>query len=190
MKRFFSLAMLMICMFTLTTAFASSKDSVAEQRRQIEMLHDQTLEKLYEKYPHARRVIEQCYAYATLSNTGVKVLFVGSSHGRGLAYNNQTGETVYLRMKELSAGLGLGAKEYNLIFLLNNREAWENFIAGKTRFGAAAEASANDGVNGGSYEGAEYVAPGVWVYQMTTKGLALEATLKGTKIYKDKKLNG
>ena len=51
MKRFFALATLMICMFTLTTAFASSKDSVAEQRRQIEMLHDQTLEKLYEKYP-------------------------------------------------------------------------------------------------------------------------------------------
>ena len=184
MKKILALTLL-LCMFT-TTAFAAS---VAEQRRQINELHDKTLQKLYAKYPHARRVIGNCYAYATLSNSGVKILFVGSSHGRGLAYNNQTGETVYLRMNELSAGLGLGAKEYNLVFLLNTRDAWENFIVGKTRFGAGAQASADDGYSGGTIEGAEYVAPGVWVFQMTTKGLALEATLKGTKIYKDKKLN-
>ena len=189
MKKFFTLATLLLCMSIALPALASSDDSAAEQRRQVDQLSDKTLEKLYAKYPHARRVINECYAWATLSNSGVKVLFIGSSHGRGLAYNNQTGEKVYLRMKELSAGLGLGAKEYNLIFLLNTRDAWENFIAGKTRFGAGAEAAADDGVNGGSIEGAEYVAPGVWLFQMTTKGLALEATLKGTKIYKDKKLN-
>ena len=172
MRKFFTLATLLLCLLTVTTAFAAS-NSVAEQRRQVDELHDRTLEKLYAKYPHAQRVINECYAYATLSNSGVKILFVGSSHGRGLAINNQTGERVYLRMKELSAGLGLGAKEYNLIFLINTREAWDNFIVGKTRFGASAEASADDGVSGGSIEGAEYVAPGVWVFQMTTKGLAL-----------------
>jgi len=189
MKKFFAVFTVLLCLLTATTALAASKNSVAEQRKQIDQLSVKTLEKLYEKYPHAQRVINECYAWATLSNSGVKVLFIGSSRGRGVAVNNQTGERVYLRMKELSAGLGLGAKEYNLIFLLNTREAWENFIIGKTRFGASAEASANDGVSGGSIEGAEYVAPGVWVFQMTTKGLALEAALKGTKIYKDKKLN-
>lgn len=189
MKKFLVLVTLFLCMLTALPASASSNDSAAEQRRQIDQLSENTLEKLYAKYPHARRVINECYAWATLSNSGVKVLFIGSSHGRGLAYNNQTGEKVYLHMKELSAGLGLGAKEYNLIFLLNTRDAWENFIAGKTRFGASAEAAADDSVNGGTIEGAEYVAPGVWVFQMTTKGLALEATLKGTKIYKDKNLN-
>ena len=171
MKRIFVLATLLLCMLTATTTFAASKDSVVEQRRQVDQLSAKVLEKLYETYPHAQRVIEECYAYATLSNSDVEVLFVGSSHGRGLAYNNQTGEKVYMRMEELSAGLGLGAKEYNLIFLINTRDAWENFIAG-------------------TIEGAEYVAPGVWVFQMTTKGLEVEATLKGTKIYKDKKLNG
>ena len=189
MKKFWATLTILLCMFT-TTVHAASKDSVAEQRWQIDQLSAQTLDKLYAKYPHAQRVINKCYAWATLSNSGVKVLFIGSSHGRGVAVNNQTGERVYLRMKELSAGLGIGAKEYNLIFLLNTRDAWENFIVGKTRFGASAEAAADDGINGGTIEGAEYVAPGVWVFQMTTKGLALEATLKGTKIYKDKKLNG
>jgi len=178
MKKFFALT-LILCMLITTTAFAAS---ISEQQAQINELSAKTLEKLYAKYPHARRVINNCYAYATLSNSGVKVLFIGSSHGRGVAINNQTGEKVYLRMKELSAGLGIGAKEYNLIFLLNTPDAWENFIAGKTRFGASAQSSAK-------IEGAEYVAPGVLVFQMTNKGLALESTLKGTKIYKDENLN-
>lgn len=191
MKKIFVLVTVLLCMFTATTAFASSKDSVAEQRRQIDELCDKTLAKLYAEYPHARRIIEEeCYAWATLSNSSVTVLFVGSSHGRGLAYNNQTGEKVYLRAEEISAGLGLGAKEYNLIFLINTPEAWDNFIIGKTRFGATTEASADDGVNGGTIEGADYVATGIWAFQMTTKGFDLEATLNGTKIYKDKKLNG
>ena len=185
MKKFFAILVAAMCLLTATT-FAAG---IAEQRAQIDELSANTLKKLYAKYPHAERVINNCYAWATLSNSGIKVLFFGSSHGRGLAYNNQTGEKVYLRMKEVSAGLGIGAKEYNLIFLIKNRDAWDNFIIGKTRFGASAGASADDGYSGGTIEGADYVAPGVWVFQMTTKGLALDAMLKGTKIYKDKKLN-
>ena len=186
MKKIFVALTMLLCMLTASTVLAAS---AAEQRAQINELHDKTLAKLYAKYPHAERVIGECYAYATLSNTGIKFGLFGDAHGRGVAINNQTGERVYLRMKELSAGFGIGAKEYDLIFLLNTREAWDNFIIGKIRFGASAEASADDGVSGGTIEGAEYVAPGVWVFQMTTKGLALDATLKGTKIYADKKLN-
>lgn len=186
MKKIFVALTVLLCMLTASTVLAAS---AAEQRAQINELHDKTLKKLYAKYPHAERVINECYAYATLSSTSIKFGIFGDAHGRGFAINNQTGERVYLKMKELSAGLGLGAKEYDLIFLLNTREAWDNFIAGKTCFGASAEASADDGVNGGTIEGADYVAPGVWVFQMTTKGLTLEATLKGTKIFKDKNLN-
>ena len=186
MKKIFTALMMVMILFTTSTALA---ESPAQQRREIDELSRKTLNLLYEKYPHAERVINNCYAWATLSNSGVKVLFVGSSHGRGVAVNNYTGERVYLHMKELSAGLGLGAKEYNLIFIINTRDAWNNFIVGKTRFGASAEAAAYDGYSGGKIEGADYVAPGVWVFQMTTKGLALEATLKGTKIYADENLN-
>ena len=40
-----------------------------------------------------------------------------------------------------------------------------------------------------SYHGAVSVMPGVWMYQMTDKGLALEMTGKGTKYYKNDDLN-
>ncbi|MBK7324758.1 MAG: hypothetical protein IPI89_01040 [Propionivibrio sp.] len=50
-------------------------------------------------------------------------------------------------------------------------------------------ATATDGSSGGSYQGAVSVMPGVWMYQMTDKGLALEMTGKGTKYYKNDDLN-
>jgi len=187
MKKFFAAVMLTL-LLTLTTSAADAA-TAAEKRQQIDELSAKALAKLYEKYPHAQRVINETYAWATLSNTGIKLGLFGDAHGRGVAVNNQTGERVYLKMAEQSVGLGIGAKEYNLIFLIANREAWDNFIIGKIRFGTSAEASASDGISGGTIEGADYVAPGVWVFQMTTKGLALQAELKGTKIWRDKKLN-
>ena len=53
-----------------------------------------------------------------------------------------------------------------------------------------AEMSATDGVNGDSFEGAIQVAPGIWVYQLTTKGLSMSLALKGTNYYRDKEMNG
>ena len=53
----------------------------------------------------------------------------------------------------------------------------------------SADAAAKAGKAGGAYSGAVEVAPGVWVYQMTKNGLALQLTLQGTKYYKDKDLN-
>jgi hypothetical protein len=38
-------------------------------------------------------------------------------------------------------------------------------------------------------QGAMAVSPGVWLYQLTDTGLALELTAKGTKYYKDDDLN-
>lgn len=51
--------------------------------------------------------------------------------------------------------------------------------------GAAAQASSQ----GAAFAGAMSVAPGVWLYQLTDDGLALELTAKGTKYYKDGDLN-
>ncbi len=185
MRKIFVALTVLLCLLT-STALANSAD---EQRTEINALHDKALKNLYNKFPNANRVISKCYAYATLSNTGIKLGIFGDAHGRGVAINNDTGERVYLKMAEQSAGIGLGVKEYDLIFVINNREAWDGFLAGKIRFAANADATATDGAKGGSIEGAAYVAPGVWVYQLTTKGVAAEMTLKGMKIWRDKKLS-
>ena len=191
MKKILTLltAALLVCMLTVTAFAATSQEKINKERAEIDNLSVQALHRLYNKVPSAENVINSCYAYATLSNTGMKLGLFGSAHGRGLAVNNQTGEKVYMRMQEMGVGLGLGVKEYDLIFVIGTEKAWNAFIAGDIKFASSADASASDGEAGGAIEGASITANGVWVYQMTKKGLALEASINGTKIYADKKLN-
>jgi len=191
MKKMFTLLMaaLLVCLMTATSFAATSQEKIDKERAEIDNLSVKALHNLYEKVPSAENVINNCYAYATLSNTGMKLGLFGDAHGRGLAVNNATGEKVYMRMKELGLGIGLGIKEYDLIFVIGTEQAWKAFISGDIKFASSADASASDGQAGGAVEGASIAANGIWVYQMTKKGLSLEASIKGTKIYADKKLN-
>ena len=191
MKKWLPLLMtaLLFCLMTATVFAATSPEKINKQRAEIDTLSTQALQRLYDKVPSAQNVIKNCYAYATLSNTGIKLGLFGDAHGRGLAINNATGEKVYMRMKEMGIGLGLGVKEYDLIFVIGTEKAWNSFISGDIKFASSAEASASDGQAGGTIEGASIAANGIWVYQITKKGLALDASIKGTKIYADKKLN-
>ena len=65
----------------------------------------------------------------------------------------------------------------------------DDFANGSWDGGGQTTAAAKTGDGGGSLEGSVAGGPGVWVYQMTDKGLALELTVKGTKYSKDDDLN-
>lgn len=164
--------------------------SIEKERAEIDALSQKILTRLYEKYPSAERVIKKCYGYSTLGATGSQFGFTGDSHGRGIAFNNVTGEKFYMKMQEFKLGFGVGIKEFDLVFVFGSQEAWNNFTSGKFKFGTEAEAAATDTVNGESLAGATIVGENMWVYQTTTKGVSLAANLKGMSIYKNKKLNG
>ena len=55
--------------------------------------------------------------------------------------------------------------------------------------GAQADAAAKAGEKGGAADSAIDVGPGVELYQLTKNGLALQATIQGTKYWKDEDLN-
>ena len=147
MKKMFTLLMaaLLVCLMTATSFAATSQEKIDKERAEIDNLSVKALHNLYEKVPSAENVINNCYAYATLSNTGMKLGLFGDAHGRGLAVNNTTGEKVYMRMKELGLGIGLGIKEYDLIFVIGTEQAWKAFISGDIKFASSADASASDG---------------------------------------------
>ena len=85
--------------------------------------------------------------------------------------------------------MNLGAKEYDLLFIIQNKAAWEKFISGNIKFGTEVSAQASDGVNGDTFADATIVANGVWVYQLDKKGLAVEFSLKGARISPFRTLN-
>ena len=176
-----------LCLFILLTVMVSTvaAASLEERKQELRQKTSVTLDKLYQQQPSARQAIAHSAGYAVFNNTGFKLGIFGSSHGRGMAVNNQSGREAFMKMNEFQAGLGLGIKEYALIFVFDNQDAWNSFVNKGWEFGAQATAAANDGVNGDSMQGAVSITSGIWMYQMTTKGLAMELAVKGTRYYKD-----
>jgi len=167
-------------------ALAASPDG---DREKIRNQSEQVLAKLYEAQPSARKAIADSSGYATFSKWGLTLGPVGAGIGRGLAVAQPSGAETFMRYVEGSAGAGFGAKKYALIFVFENEAARLNFINNGWEAGAQTTFAAKQGGAGRAYDGAASQSPGVWVYQVTDKGLAAEVGVKGTKYYKDKALN-
>ena len=168
------------------TIFAKSKEEKqAESRKKA----DQVLARLYKAKPTAQGAIKAAAGYAVFSNAGMKILMAGGGKGQGIAVDNATQKVVYMKMREIQAGLGMGVKKFSTIFIFETKGKLEEFTNSGWEFGAQTTAAAKTSDGGGSLEGAVAVSPGVWMYQLTDKGLALELTGKGTKYSKDDELN-
>ena len=187
-RRFVQLILFALILMTAGSAFAAKK-TPDQQRAELNEMSTKVLERMYQKYPVSRSAVRDIYAYCTISASSVKWGFWGDDRGRGVAVNNQTGQRIYVKMSEVSVGVNFGAKEYDLLFLITNKAAWDRFISGNIKFGTEASAQASDGASGASFADATIVADGVWVFQLDKKGLAFELTLKGAKISPYKTLN-
>ena len=167
----------------------SGKDSPDQRREKIRKMASQTLVDLYKLHPAAQGAIEKSVGYAVFSNLGVNVLLLSTARGGGMAVNAKTKQETFMKMISVGAGLGLGAKDFRVIFAFETDEALSRFLDSGWDGSAQADAAAKAGKTGGAYSGATTVAPGVWVYQITKNGLALQLTLQGTKYSKDNELN-
>ena len=95
----------------------------------------------------------------------------------------------FMKMGSAGIGLGLGVKDFRAIFIFSDKERLSDFIDKGWDFSGQADAAAKSDDKGAALAGAHTVVPGVEVYQITKNGLALQATLQGTKYWKDKDLN-
>jgi lipid-binding SYLF domain-containing protein len=168
---------------------AATKEQVEQQKADIQKMANETLERLYTTQPSAKKAINKAAGYAVFSNFGMKIFFAGGGSGKGLAVNNKTGNSTFMKLIEVQAGLGMGVKKFRLIWVFENQGDLDSFINSGWEFGGQATAAAQASGEGGALAGAMSIKPGVWLYQLTDDGLALELTAKGTKYYKDDNLN-
>jgi lipid-binding SYLF domain-containing protein len=173
----------------LGIALPAAHAGVKEDRAEVRKATDKVLSTLYAAQPSAKRAVEGAAGHAVFSNFGMKILVVGGGKGRGVAVDHKSGKQTYMRMAEVQAGVGVGAKKFGVVFVFDNPQALDSFINAGWEFGGQATAAAKMGAEGAAYQGAMSVSPGVWMYQVTDTGLAAEITAKGTKYYKDDKLN-
>jgi lipid-binding SYLF domain-containing protein len=180
----FALAALAVCFATSSLAA-----TVEEKRAAVRQGAQQTLEQLYKLQPRAKAAVEKAAGHAVFSNFGMKIFVAGGGQGQGLAVDRASGQETFMRMVEVQAGLGFGVKKFQLVWLFETKEAFDNFVNSGWEIGAQTSAVVQYNQQGAFASGAMSVSPGIWVYQIAGDGLALELTAKGTKYYKDTDLN-
>ena len=163
---------------------------IEKKRKKIRDMAKDTLKRLYKNNSTAKNAVESAYGYAVFRKTGIKILVAGSGRGQGVAVINASGDETFMKMLELKAGLGFGVKKFRIVFVFENKKAMNGFVNSGWEFGGQSDAAFKAGEGkGASVAGAVSVSDGIWMYQLTDKGVALELTGSGAKYSKDKDLN-
>lgn len=160
----------------------------AEKQQAILAMKDDALDHLFRIKPDTRAQLQAAPGYAVFSNANINVIFVAAGTGYGVVKNNRTGKFTYMNMAEGGIGLGLGVKDYRIVIVFHSEKALNDFVTNGWTFGANADAAARATDKGASAEG-EFYFGNMTVYTFTESGLALQATIKGTRFWADKALN-
>jgi hypothetical protein len=81
---------------------------------------------------------------------GVNILIAGSEKGKGVVVNNKSKNETFMKMLELRAGLGFGAKKFRVVFVFDNEKAFNGFANSGWEFGGQSKAAAKTGDKGGA----------------------------------------
>ena len=185
----------LVLMSTLLLALPMSshalfgKDDPDEKRKELQKARGAALEKLYEEKPGARNEIKSAKGYAVFSSIGVNLFLVSTERGGGILRDHRDGKDTYMKMFSAGGGVGMGVKDFAVIFIFHTVSAMEDFQKEGWDFAGKADAGAESGGKGAGTEAAVTVVPGTSIYQLTEAGLALQATLQGTKFWADEDLN-
>jgi lipid-binding SYLF domain-containing protein len=164
-------------------------DSVDAQRQDARRMRTETLAKLYELYPGAKDGIAKAEGYGVFSNVGVNLILMSAGNGWGVVHDNGSGKDTYMKMLSAGLGLGLGVKDFRGVFVFTSKGALNDFVENGWDASGQVDAAAKAGDKGDAVAGALDVAPGIKLYQITEHGLALQATIQGTKYWPDSDLN-
>ncbi|WP_321394850.1 YSC84-related protein [Emcibacter sp.] len=180
-------ALMILCLAALPLSVQAK--SSEEKRQEILKMRDGVLEKLYESNKETKSMIAEAEGYAVFNSGGVNLILLSAGSGTGVAHDNKSGENIFMKMATGGVGIGLGVKDYRTVMIFHKRSAFEQFVDKGWDFSGQADAAATVDEKGAQASGADTVVSGVSVYQMTKTGLALQATLQGTKYWQNDKLN-
>jgi lipid-binding SYLF domain-containing protein len=172
--------------------FGPKGDDAEEKRGKVRQLRDEILAKLYAERPEAKDKIKKAAGYGAFNNKNMNLFLLSTGHGYGLVVDNKTSKETFMAMGSLGGGVGMGYKDLSVVFIFKNADVMKKFVESGWQFGGEADATAKAGDKGAaaSKEAAADTAANVFeVYQMTDTGVALQATVAGTKYWKDKDLN-
>ena len=178
----------LVIVMVLSGCATTSAPMKHEKRQALIDMRQEVLGDLYKIKPAAKEQVAHAPGYAVFSNANVNVVLASFSGGQGVVKDNKSGRNTFMNMGEIGIGFGLGVKDFRAVFIFHERDTMNRFVNSGWEFGAHADAAAKAGSKGGAV-GGEILLDGITIYQLTESGLALQATVKGTKYWKDTELN-
>lgn len=173
----------------LSACNTTSTKPTHDKRQDVLTMKTETLNDLYKIKPQTKSMIAEAPGYAVFSNANINIIFASFGGGYGVVRNNKTGKHTYMKMGELGIGIGLGVKDFRAIFIFHDEATMNKFIESGWQIGGHADAAAVADDKGVGAVGGEVLIDNITIYQLTKTGLALQATVKGTKYWKDDELN-
>ena len=167
---------------------ATTGNTSVEKRQSILTMKNDVLSKLYKLKPDVKSQVSNAPGYGVFSNANINIVFASFGGGYGVVKNNKNGRHTFMKMGEVGVGLGLGVKDFRIVLVFHSTDSMNRFVEDGWAFGVQADAAAKANDKGESV-GGEATIDNITIYQLTESGLALQATVKGTKYWKDDSLN-
>jgi lipid-binding SYLF domain-containing protein len=177
-----------VATLSLAAGSALAQDEKAKKQAEIRKVAQSSLERFYKAEPKLKGEVAKAPGYAVFTTYGFTFL-LGGSGGKGLVHNPKTKKYTYMDMAQVSAGLQIGAAQYETLIIFKTAQAMNQFIdkgwefSGGGGVAAGAASKTAGGVSG------EQSPAGALYYTLTPNGLQAGGAVAGTKYWKDKELN-
>lgn len=173
------------------TQTAAQRAEAAKQRQEILAMRDATLKRLYKAKPAVRNEIAKAEGYAVFNANQANVVLLVAGSGAGVLVDNQTGQPTFMKMHRLGTGPGLGFKKYKQVLVFKSRKVLETFKTVGADVNASGDATVKltEHGDGKVLDTAVSLDPMISVYQLTDRGVLLQANWGGMAYLPDGTLN-
>ena len=173
-----------LAVILLAVNFASAKDSPDKKRGQDPQDGNQDAARTCTNCkPAAQGGNPEVRRIRRLRQLGTNLFVLSTARGSGIAIDTSSKQETFMKMISAGAGLGIGVKDYSVIFVFENDKAYNDFpelrLGGFSAGGRGGQGSATSPGAEPTQVSDPVVPPGVWLYQITKNGLALQLTSRG-----------
>jgi hypothetical protein len=170
-------ALAFLCLILLGACTSIPIEEREARRAEIDREAEETIAMLMEADPGFAESLEQSAGYFTSRISSATLAVAGGGKGIGVLVDNQTGERIYMNVKRLEFGMGLGARGYRVLLLAEDDQVLQSMR--DTRYFSALASDASVGEKGGT---GIYIRGGLRAFIVSEKGALIAATVRVAKV--------
>jgi lipid-binding SYLF domain-containing protein len=165
-------------------------EEAQKRRSEIMAMRDKTLSDLFAEKPQARDELKKAAGYAVFDSSQLNVLLVIGARGRGVLVDNATQTPTYMVAARAGTGPGLGYKSFRQVMIFKNKTVMDQFRTAGADVSASADATVKLGASAAtSADLSTSFNPYITMYDMTDRGVLLQANWGGAAYLPDAQLN-